>query len=94
MKAYFLPPRLKDELEALADAIVSGKNLRENPLTAGHADWAEEFIALYSDINADNVTDIIRAEVGKVFATVLEHAGVFKRDENGFAAFERFIEAV
>ncbi len=89
-----LPPRLKDELEALAEAIVSGKDLRANELTALHADWAEEFIPNYSDINADNVTDIIHAEVGKVFATVLEHAGVFKRDEAGFAAFMRFIESV
>ena len=89
-----LPPRLKDELEALADAIVNGKDMRDNPLTASHADWAEKFVAEYPDINADNVTDIIHAEVGKVFATVLEHAGVFKRDENGFAAFIRFIESV
>ena len=89
-----LPPRLKEELEAVADAIIGKKDLRENALTASHADWAEEFVARYSDINADNVTDIIRAEVGKVFATVLEHAGVFKRDENGFAAFLRFIESV
>lgn len=89
-----LPPRLKDELEAVADAIINKKDLREDALTASHADWAEEFVAHYSDINADNVTDIIRAEVGKVFATVLEHAGVFKRDENGFAAFIRFIESV
>ncbi len=89
-----LPPRLKDELEALADAIVSGKDLRSNKLTALHADWAEEFIPHYQDINAENVTDIIHAEVGKVFAAVLEHAGVFKRDESGLAAFMRFIEAV
>ncbi len=89
-----LPPRLKNELEALADAIVNGKDLRADKLTALHADWAEEFIPHYSDINAENVTDIIHAEVGKVFATVLEHAGVFKRDEAGFAAFLRFIESV
>ena len=30
---------------------------------------------------ADNVEDILRDEVGKVFAKVLEHAGVFKCDE-------------
>ncbi|MBQ4603343.1 MAG: UDP-glucose--hexose-1-phosphate uridylyltransferase [Clostridia bacterium] len=89
-----LPPRLKDELEALADAIVNKKDLRSDNLTASHADWAEKFIANYSEINAENVTDIIRAEVGKVFATVLEHAGVFKRNESGFAAFMRFIKAV
>ncbi len=89
-----LPPRLKDELEALADAIVNGKNLRESEKTSLHADWVEQFTGNYANITADNVMDILKAEVGKVFATVLEHAGVFKRDENGFAAFMRFIESV
>ncbi len=89
-----LPPRLKPELEALADAIVSGKDLRADELTASHADWAEEFIKEYDEINADNAMDIIKAEVGKVFAKVLEHAGVYKRTEEGRNAFLRFIASV
>ena len=32
---------------------------------------------------AENVEGILRDEVGKVFAQVLEHAGVFKCDEQG-----------
>ncbi len=86
-----LPPRLKTELEALADAIVGGKDLRANEETAKHADWAEKFITEYSDINSENIMDILKAEVGKVFATVLEHAGVFKRDTAGMEAFDRFV---
>ena len=89
-----LPARLKTELEALADAIVNNKNLRENEKTALHADWAEEFLTSYTDVNAENIMNILQAEVGKVFATVLEHAGVFKRDEAGFAAFMRFVESI
>lgn len=89
-----LPPRLKPELEALADAIVNGKDLRANELTASHADWAEEFIKEYDEINADNAMSIIEAEVGKVFAKVLEHAGIYKRNEEGKAAFLRFVESV
>jgi UDPglucose--hexose-1-phosphate uridylyltransferase len=89
-----LPPRLKDELEAIAQAILNGGDLRANNATAIHADWVEEFLPSYSKVNADNVNDILRAEVGKVFATVLEHAGVFKRNEAGFAAFMRFVESV
>ncbi|MDY6018016.1 MAG: UDP-glucose--hexose-1-phosphate uridylyltransferase [Oscillospiraceae bacterium] len=89
-----LPPRLKTELEALADAIVGGKDLRASEGTAKHADWAEKFIPEYSEINSENVMDILKAEVGKVFATVLEHAGVFKRDSEGMKAFERFINSV
>ncbi len=89
-----LPPRLKPELEALADAIVKGEDLRANELTASHADWAEEFIKNYSEINAENAMSIIETEVGKVFATVLEHAGVYKRTDEGKAAFLKFIESV
>ncbi len=89
-----LPPRLKPELEALADAIVSGKDLRADELTASHADWAEEFIKEYDEITAENAMSIIENEVGKVFATVLEHAGVYKRTEEGKKAFLRFIESV
>ncbi len=89
-----LPPRLKDELEALADAIINGKDLRADDKTVAHADWVDEFIGNYTDITHQNVMNILKAEVGKVFATVLEHAGVFKRNEAGFAAFMRFIESV
>ena len=33
-------------------------------------------------------------EIGVVFAKVLEHAGVFARNEQGLAAFKRFAESV
>ncbi len=89
-----LPARLKAEFEALADAIVNGKDLRSNELTALHADWVEEFLPSYSNVNAENVMSIIQVEVGKVFATVLEHAGVFKRNDAGIDAFMRFIESI
>ncbi|MBQ4626401.1 MAG: UDP-glucose--hexose-1-phosphate uridylyltransferase [Clostridia bacterium] len=89
-----LPARLKKELEALAEAIVNGDSLRENEATASHAEWAEEIIKSHPGINAENVTDILHAEVGKVFSTVLEHAGVFKKNPDGDEAFMRFIEAV
>ncbi len=89
-----LPARLKTELNLLADAIINGKDLQADEKTALHADWAYEFLQNYADINKDNVMDILQAEVGKVFATVLEHAGVFKRNDDGFAAFMRFVESV
>ncbi len=88
-----LPPRLKDELEALEKAILEKTDLRSNPLTELHADWAESFMDNY-EFTGENCMDIIRSEVGKVFATVLEHAGVYKRDEAGIKAFMRFIESV
>ena len=89
-----LPPRLKGEFERLAELILSGADLYADELTAKHADWAYEFIKNYDDINENNVTDIIQAEVGKVFSTVLEHAGVYKRTDDGKTAFLKFIDKV
>ena len=36
----------------------------------------------------------MKREVGRVFETVLEHAGVYKRTDKGRAAFDRFVESV
>ena len=44
--------------------------------------------------NAGNVTKILQDEVGIVFAKVLEHAGVYKRDDAGKSAFLKFVEYV
>ncbi len=88
-----LPARLKAELAAVADKLVSGGDLREDPLTAAHADWAEAFAPNYT-FTADNAMDIVRKETGLVFAQVLECAGVYKRTPEGQAAFLRFIQQV
>ena len=88
-----LPSRLKEELKAVADALVSGADLRENELTAKHADWADEFRDKY-EFTEDNALDIVKEETGLVFSKVLEYAGVFKRDEQGKEAFLRFLATV
>jgi UDPglucose--hexose-1-phosphate uridylyltransferase len=38
--------------------------------------------------------DILHDEVGKVFVGVLEHAGVYKRTDEGKAAFDRFVATI
>lgn len=85
-----LPRRLKTELAALEKCLVSGGDLCAGEETAKHAEWARELMRRY-DFAAENAAGILRHEVGQVFKTVLEHAGVFKRDERGRAAFRRFI---
>ena len=42
----------------------------------------------------ENAEEILRTEVGRVFAQVLEHAGVYKRSAEGKAAFLRFVDYV
>lgn len=88
-----LPARLKDELAAVADCLVSGKTLRDDPRTAKHADWAENFRTKYA-VTSENAMSLVQHEVGLVFAQVLEHAGVYKRDPAGRAAFLRFVARV
>ena len=88
-----LPARLKTEMSALAEAIIGGRDLRADETLSKHADWAEEFLAR-NTVNADNIEEVIRKEIGLVFSKVLEHAGVYKRDEAGRAGFMRFISYV
>ena len=88
-----LPARLKEELSAVANALVSGADLRADERTAKHADWAEGFRGKYT-ITADNALDIVEKETGLVFARVLEYAGVYKRTQEGKSAFLRFLSQV
>ena len=90
MGLAILPSRLVSELDQLADAIVNGKDIRANEAIEKHADWVDEFKGKYEKIDDTNVMKILQDEVGLVFSQVLEHAGVYKRDEKGQAAFDRF----
>ena len=88
-----LPARLKTELKLVEEALINGTDLADNEITLKHKEWADSFKGNYT-ITADNAEKIVQDEVGKVFSKVLEHAGVYKRDEKGQAAFSRFIESV
>ena len=88
-----LPSRLKNELNGVAQALVHGDDLRADETLAKHADWAEELKTRYT-FTQENAEEILRREVGAVFAQVLEHAGVFKCTPEGREAFLRFIHSV
>ena len=97
-----LPGRLKDELAAVAEKLAesSGKTaeetmeeLKSDPLTEKHAEWAVSLKEKY-EFNEDNSWGIIQKETGRVFGRVLEHAGVFSRDAEGKEAFLRFLDII
>ena len=88
-----LPARLKDELHGVAQALVRGDDLRQDETLRKHADWADELKTRYT-FAADNAEELLRREVGAVFAAVLEHAGVYKCTPEGREAFLRFIHSV
>ena len=86
-----LPARLKQELADIEKAIICG-----TPLTGElvkHEAWVNELLQKQM-FTVENTASILKMEVGKVFAQVLEHAGVYKRTPEGAAAFDRFINYV
>ena len=93
-----LPSRLKAELAELGEYIAEGKDIRSSETLEKHADWVDEFLPSYKEkgiqITAENVEDILKAEVGQVFARVLEDAGVYKCTEEGREAFGRFLTSM
>ena len=105
-----LPARLLSEMDVLAAAIMDGKDLREDPQTEAHADWAEAFLKKYPayapektasaadqaerDALRAGLDRIIEEEIGLVFAKVLEHCAVFADTEEGHLQFEHFVETV
>ena len=86
-----LPSRLKRELAALEKVILEDAPLTEE--LQKHAQWVSDLKSRCT-FTAENVDMILKLEVGKVFAKVLTHAGVFKRDMDGAAAFDRFVRYV
>ena len=88
-----LPSRLKTELTLLEHAIVTNQDLSADLILSKHASWVAELRQQY-DFTPDNTAEILRREVGKVFAGVLEDAGVYKHTPAGHAAFLDFIQAV
>ncbi|MBQ3793421.1 MAG: UDP-glucose--hexose-1-phosphate uridylyltransferase [Lachnospiraceae bacterium] len=89
-----LPARLQKEMQDLESAILEGKDLRSDETLAKHADWVEEFLPKYDTVTKDNIHGILQEEIGLVFSQVLEDAGVYKRNEEGKKAFDRFLAAL
>ena len=86
-----LPARLKQELAGVEQAILSGEELTGD--LAKHADWVEELKKQHT-FTKENTAAILKVETGKVFAKVLEHAGVYQRNAKGAKAFDKFVNYV
>lgn len=84
-----LPARLKSEIAELKEAILCKKDISSVESIAKHAQWVSEFIPKYENVSETNIDDILKKEIGLVFAKVLEDAGVFKRTSEGLAAFKK-----
>ena len=91
MGLAILPPRLKEEVEQVAAYLVG----EDVSVADYHQEWADELKESHPELT-DKVQalEIVQESVGKIFARVLEDAGVYKQTEEGQAAFMRFVEQV
>ena len=91
MGLAILPPRLKEEVEQVAAYLV-GKDVS---VADYHQEWADELNESHPGLtDKDQALNIVQESVGKIFARVLEDAGVYKQTEEGQAAFMHFVEQV
>lgn len=90
-----LPARLKNEMALVKAALLEGKDdISDDPRIEKHADWYRKLKEKYPHVPEAEASDILRTEIGKVFAQVLTHAGVYKRTQAGMKAFDAFVKAV
>ncbi len=88
-----LPSRLKTEMALLEKAIIEGANISADETLSKHFEWVEK-IKKENTITAENCGNILKAEIGKVFADILSQCGVYDRTQEGKNQFLKFIDFV
>jgi len=95
-----LPGRLQQELGLIADILTGRTPYAETAIADAahplnkHADWIASLVDRYgTDGPEDSVLLLLQADVGDIFYRVLADAGVYKADDEGRAAFRRFLAA-
>lgn len=100
MGLAILPGRLKVELDQIADILSGNTELHEAARSEDHAlgvhlDWIDQLKDRTKEgISKGEAVELIRAEVGDIFTTILEQAGVYKHTEEGMQAFRRFLASM
>lgn len=97
-----LPARLKTEMEQVMCDIKAGRSVADDAAVAAHGAWAKEILVKHPELTKDrsgdaydaHLREVIREEIGLVFARVLQDAGVYKDTPEGQKAFEAFIQCV
>ncbi len=88
-----LPSRLKTEMALLEKAIIDRADILADEALAKHAEWVEK-IKENNNITPENCGEILKAEIGKVFADILSQCGVYDRTEEGKNQFLKFMDFV
>lgn len=96
MGLAILPGRLQRELEGIKEILTGKKNTIEikdgSHELYKHLDWIKEMAGNAGcALSEESANQLIREQIGEKFKTGLEHSGVFKQDEKGLKAFNRFM---
>lgn len=89
MGRAILPARLKTEMQEVKRYWLD----EPNEMADYHEPWAAK-IKQQQTITAANVDEVMEAELAKVFAQVLENAGVFKNNAKGQEALAKFVKTI
>ncbi|MCI3923078.1 UDP-glucose--hexose-1-phosphate uridylyltransferase [Paenibacillus sp. TRM 82003] len=95
-----LPGRLKDELSAIAELLTGAStddawSTDESHALHKHADWIRRLLAEHgASMPPADAERLLQDEIGRIFLTVLTHAGVYKQDESGQRAFAAFLQSI
>lgn len=90
MGLFILPGRLKPELEEMSKLLCNNSPIPEK--LSVHAPWLESLRSKYPmQANEILAMELLKDEVGKVCAGVLQDAGVYKENEAGRAGLLRFL---
>lgn len=85
------PWQLKLDLEQIEKALLEKHSLAATAEQRRHVDWAKDIRRDHKILTADNISSILRKEIGMAFLHMLEDSAVFKRNPAGQDAFDRFI---
>ena len=86
-----LPARLKSEIQEVEEILLGNQEISE--ATEKHRDWINELKAKY-EFTKENVDLIVKEEIGKTYAKILENAGVYKMTLEGISHFKKFTESL
>ncbi|NMO96796.1 UDP-glucose--hexose-1-phosphate uridylyltransferase [Paenibacillus lemnae] len=101
MGLAILPGRLKSELDQIADILSGHSELYEASLMEGHPlavhrDWISDLMQAEDagSLTKEEAVEKIQYQVGGIFTTILEQAGVYKHTEEGQRGFHRFLTSM
>lgn len=96
MGLAILPSRLKDECAAVERVLTGAVPVQEaQAALPAHALWIDQLVRTHgTGLSKSDAQAAVRHAVGEKFETCLEQAGVFKQNEAGLAAWDRFMHAL